>query len=386
MPVRARRRRRLLTIGHSYCVEANRRLAQELAREGEWDVTAVAPARFRGDFGWHETAGAADEPCRVVPIPVRFGRRVHTMLYGAELTRLLQQPWDLVHCWEEPYVASAAQIARSAAPRVPLVYATFQNIVKRYPPPFNWIEHSAKNRADGVIAFGHTARQVLEARGWPRPARMIPPGVDVDRFRPDAEQRARVRRQLGWTADVPIVGFLGRFVPEKGLTLLMQALDRLATPWRALFLGSGPLHRDLRNWARRHGASVRIESGVPHAAVPGYLNAMDVLCAPSRTTPGWREQFGRMLIEAFACGVPVIASTSGEIPHVIADAGVMVDEHDGDGWVRAIEQLLADPARRADLARRGRERAVSTYAWPIVARQHLQFFSELTSSQVTSLK
>src|SRR5206468_11560590 len=128
-----RRRRRLLTIGHSYCVALNRRLPHELARLGDWDVTAVAPSRFRGDFGWHTTAASADEPCRVIPVPGRFSRRVHTMLYGTGLTTLLQQPWDLVHCWEEPYVASAAQIVRAVAGRVPLVFATFQNIVKRYP-------------------------------------------------------------------------------------------------------------------------------------------------------------------------------------------------------------------------------------------------------------
>src|SRR6266566_1175327 len=208
-PLGINRPRRLLTIGHSYCVDLNRRLPQELARLGEWDVTAVAPLRFRGDFGWHSTQTSADERCRVMPVSVRFSRRVHTMLYGTELTRLLQQPWDLVHCWEEPYVASAAQIARAAALRVPLVFATFQNIVKRYPPPFNWIERSALGRADGVIAFGQTARHVLDARGWSQPARTIPPGVDVDRFRPDPDERARVRHQLGWTDGVPVVGFLG---------------------------------------------------------------------------------------------------------------------------------------------------------------------------------
>jgi len=369
--------RRLLTIGHSYCVELNRRLPQELARDGNWEVTAVAPARLRGDFGWHATAAGAAEACRVVPVPVRFSRRIHTMLFGADVARLLQQPWDLVHCWEEPYVASAAQIARATAPRVPLVFATFQNIVKRYPPPFNWIERSARRRADGMIAFGETARQVLEARGWAQPARTIPPGVDVDCFRPDRHRGKQLRHQLGWADDVPVVGFLGRFVPEKGLRLLMEALDRLDRPWRALFVGSGPLEGELRAWAGRDGTRVRVASGVAHDAVPAYLNAMDVLCAPSQTTARWREQFGRMLIEAFACGVPVIASTSGEIPHVVADSGVTVGEHDREGWVHAIGQLLSDPDRRAHLAQRGRDRAVSTYAWRIVAGQHREFFSEL---------
>lgn len=371
-------RRRLLTIAHSYCVELNRRLPQELARHGNWEVTAVAPARFRGDFGWHETTAGADEPCRVVPVPVHFGRRVHMMLYGGELTRLLQERWDVVHCWEEPFVASAGQIANATRLRVPLVFATFQNIVKRYPPPFNWIEQSAMRRADGLIAFGHTARDVLDARGWQQPARTIPPGVDVNHFRPDAGKRRRKRHGFGWNDDTPVVGFVGRFVPEKGVSVLTNVLDRLKTPWRALFVGSGPLESQIRAWARQYGDRVRVQTDVAHDEVPAYMNAMDVLCAPSQTTPKWREQFGRMLTEAFACGVPVVASDSGEIPHVVGDVGVIVAESDRAAWVAALDAMLRDPERRQELGRRGRARAESVYAWPVVARQHLAFFNELT--------
>ena len=74
----------------------------EFVRTGDWDVTAVGPAMFHGDFGWHTLEPAADEACKVVPVPVRFGGRVHVMLYGRELRSLLAERWDLVHCWEEP--------------------------------------------------------------------------------------------------------------------------------------------------------------------------------------------------------------------------------------------------------------------------------------------
>ncbi len=366
-----------MTIGHSYCVELNRRLPQELARCDGWDVTAVAPARFHGDFGWHTTTVRAAEPCHVEAVPVHFGARVHTMVYGRSLGRLLREPWDVVHCWEEPYVASAAQVAAAASLRVPLVFATFQNIEKRYPPPFSWIERTAMRRADGMIAFGHTAREVLDARGWQQPTRTIPPGVDVDEFRPDAERRALVREALGWRDDTPAVGFLGRLVPEKGVDVFMAALDRLRSPWRALIVGNGPLEPRVAAWSRRHPGRVKVIGGAAHGDVPKYLNAVDVLCAPSQTTERWREQFGRMLTEAFASGVAVVASRSGEIPHVVADAGVLVAERDLDGWVAAIERLAADEGRRAELGRRGRARAESTFAWPVVARQHLDFFNEL---------
>jgi len=370
--------KRLLAIGHSYCVELNRRLPQEMARAG-WDVTVVAPDRFRGDFDWHETISAPDEPCRVVAVPIRFGARVHTMWYGAALRGLLSERWDAVHCWEEPYVASAAQVARAARPDAPLVFATFQNIAKTYPPPFNWIERTARHRANGMVAFGETTREVLSSRGWRQPVRTIPVGVDVNRFAPDAPCRAQTRAAFGWDADTPVVGFVGRFVPQKGLPLLQHALSSLSTPWRALFIGSGPMSADVTAWAAAYGDRVRIESGVSHDRVPAYLNAMDILCAPSQTTPSWREQFGRMLIEAFACGVPVVASDSGEIPYVVGDAGLVLPERDAAAWARTLEALLRDADRRADLGRRGRARAEAIYAWPIVARRHLDFLTELAA-------
>jgi glycosyltransferase involved in cell wall biosynthesis len=373
------RRRRLLTIGHSYVVGLNRRLADELAATGDWDVTAVAPARFRGDFGWHDATALPNERCTLVPVPVHLSRRVHVMLYGRQLSRLLgAERWDLVHCWEEPYIAAAAQVAAATPPAVPLVFATFQNIDKRYPVPFRWIERYALARADAMIAYGRTIRDVLVTRGFSSDRiHVIPPGVDCARFAPDAVARAAVRARLGWHDDVPVVGFLGRFVPEKGLALIMRVLDRIDVPWRALLVGAGPLDETVRRWAAAHPGRVAVENTASHDDVPRWLNAMDVLCAPSRTTERWREQFGRMLIEAFACGVPVVASNSGEIPFVVGQAGLVLPEADAAAWEAALSGLLADPQQRDTLAGMGRARALSTYDWPVVARRHSQCFADV---------
>jgi glycosyltransferase involved in cell wall biosynthesis len=118
-------------------------------------------------------------------------------------------------------------------------------------------------------------------------------------------------------------------------------------------------------------------TGVAHARVPAYLNAMDILCAPSQTTTHWREQLGRMLIEAFACGVPVLASDSGEIPFVVKDSGLIAREAEVSDWAQAILRLLLDDGLRADLAARGLSRAHEEYRWSKVARSHLDFMEEL---------
>ena len=331
----------------------------------------------------HTMTREADEPCALVPLPTHAARTVHTMLYGWPLRALLQQPWDLVHCWEEPYVAAAAQVAAWTPVKVPLVFATFQNIDKRYPPPFSWFERYVAGRADGLVAFGQTMLEVARTHGFvPRRTRVIPIGVDTVRFAPHAAVRAGIRASFGWDDGTPVVGFVGRFVPEKGLELLTSVLGGLRRPWRALFVGSGPLDAPLRQWAAPFGDRVQIAATVAHDAVPDWLNAMDVLCAPSQTTRTWREQFGRMLIEAFAVGLPVIASDSGEIPHVVGDAGIVLPERDAAAWTTTLDALLCDANRRTALGHAARARAVSVYDWRVVARQHVRFFEQVIDGSV----
>jgi glycosyltransferase involved in cell wall biosynthesis len=377
------RPRRLISVAHSYVVALNRRLAHEMVRAGQgaWEVTAVTPTWFHGgnDLRPVPLEGNGPEPCRLAPVRARLTSRVHCFVYGRELRTLLRGGWDLVHCWEEPYVLAGGQVHWWTPRDVPVVFWTAQNLAKRYPPPFNLVERYCLARCAGWMACGQSIVETLLPRGYgSKPHRIVPLGVDTDRFRPDPGRRAAVRRSLGWEeGGPPVVGYLGRFVPEKGVEFLTRALDRLATPWRALFVGAGPLEGALWSWAARQGDRARVCTGVVHDDVPSYLNAMDLLCAPSRTTPGWREQFGRMLVEAFASGVPVIGSDSGEIPHVIGGAGLVVGEADEAGWREALGRLLDSPARRQELGRSGRERARAHYAWPVIARRHLDFFDEI---------
>lgn len=374
------RARRLATIGHSYVIAANRRLAHEMAVQGQgrWEVTAVAPVRYRADLGRVAAHPVDGEACRLRTLNVRLDRSPHLMWYSG-LDAVLEDSWDVVHCWEEPYVAAGAQVARTVRSSARLVMATFQNIAKQYPWPLSGFERTSMARADGWIAFGQTVSDTLSTReGYNgRPSRIIPPGVDLERFRPDPDAGRALRARLGWTDADLVVGFLGRFVPEKGIATLLQALRASRANWRALFVGGGAEQPAIDAFAREFRGRVHVATGVSHDDVPGWLNAMTILCAPSVTTSSWREQFGRMLIEAMACGVPVVASSSGEMPHVVADAGAILPETDERAWADTIDELLDDGARRAELAARALERVTTRYAWPVVARAHLDFFETL---------
>lgn len=375
------RPRRLLTIAHSYCVGLNRRLAHEIARLGasRWEVTAVAPLFVRGDLRPIALEQVEGELCALEGARAYLTGNVHSLFYGCRVRELLRGEWDLVHSWEEPFNPAGAQIAYWTRPSVPFVFWTAQNIAKKYPLPFSLFERYSLSRATAWLACGESIVQTLLPRGYDRlPHRILPLGVDVEAFAPNPLRRARMQTELGWSSGgAPVVGFVGRFVPEKGLHLLMTALDGLRAGWRAMFVGGGPMDAELAAWGARHPDNVRIIRNVPHDQVPACLAAMDILCAPSETTPFWREQQGRMLIEAFASGVPVIASDSGEIPYVVRDAGIIVAEKNVPAWIVALERLLGDDVERTTLSERGIERAHVTYAWSVIAQQHLAFFEEV---------
>ena len=359
-----------------------------MARVGadEWDVHCVAPRKYRADLAWEHFQRAPDEPCETSAVSAYGTRIPHLFAYGWELRELMRQRWDAIYSWEEPYIVAGAEIARFAPASAVFTFLTLQNIRKRYPPPFSWFERSTLERADGWFYCGHSIhRAQADKPGYAeRPSRLGPLGVDTELFRPDPAARRRAREALGWSdAGPPVIGFVGRFVPEKGIRVLMSALERVSEPWRILFLGGGVMEREIRRWASE-GREDRVRiATLRHAEVPAYLNAVDLLCAPSETTARWAEQFGRMLVEAFACGIPVIGSDSGEIPHVVGDAGLIAREKDVAAWAGAVSQLLGDPVRMRELGQRGLERARREYAWPVVARAYLDFFDELGAKRTS---
>jgi glycosyltransferase involved in cell wall biosynthesis len=370
---------RLLTVGHPFVVALNRRLPHEIARagKGQWQVTTVAPRFVRTDTRVIALEPPENELSGLEPVNAYATKHLHVMAFSPRLREILQRGWDFVHINQEPYIFAGWQAAYWTPSRVPFVFFTNQNITKKYPPPFSWMEGYCLDRCAGWIGCGDTVVEALLKKGYgQRPHRRIGYGVDVEEFRPDKARHEHARQRLGWDDSVPVIAFVGRFVAEKGLEFLTSALDRLRSPWRALFIGGGPMQESLEEWAKKYPGRIRFVN-VTHDEVPEYLNAADILCAPSQTMPNWREQFGRMIIEGFASGLAVVGSDSGEIPHVIGDAGIVLGERDEAAWVNTLEHLLTGESFRNELGGRARIRAVEQFSWPVIARQHLDFFSEL---------
>jgi glycosyltransferase involved in cell wall biosynthesis len=149
-----------------------------------------------------------------------------------------------------------------------------------------------------------------------------------------------------------VVIYAGRFVESKGIEILLQAYQRLSDRSKTslLLVGGGPLEESARGIE-----GVRVVGAVRPSELAPLLSLAEVVVLPSLTTPAWKEQFGRVLIEAMACGVPVVGSDSGEIPNLInaTGGGIVSPEGDPVALAHNIDLLMSDLPLRMLLAERG---------------------------------
>ena len=221
-----------------------------------------------------------------------------------------------------------------------------------------------------IIAGNFDAANVLRRKGYTGPMAIFSVhGVDPDIYRP--LPRASPSSTF-------VIGYLGRLVMYKGVGLLIEALQGMPDHCRLRLVGSGQDERALRRIATERGVAERVEfvSAIATADVPCALADMDVLAAPSLTQPNWKEQFGRVLIEAMACGIPVIGSASGEIPHVIGSAGMIVPEGDVEALRVGLLRLVNDAAMRERFSRAGRARVQELFTQEQVARKTVAVYHE----------
>ncbi len=367
---------RIVVISHACVVDLNQRLYQELARHVDIDLLLIAPVVWRASTGrliHFRTVPEAN--FRAHPLPVWGSGQISLHWYRGLGPVLRDFAPDLIYLDEEAYSLPAWQVLCLArALHRPMAFVHTQNIFKRQPWPFSAVERAVLDYACLANPLTEECVQVLRAKRFRGQIVLIPHCVDTQRFYP--QPQAELRASLGLTDFV--VGFLGRLTEEKGIDDLTAAADLL---WAAglrfhlLVVGSGPLQPRLRAWAaQQRPGRVSLVEAVAHDAVPGYLNAMDVLVVPSRTTTGWKEQFGRVLIEALACAVPVVGSDSGNIPILLREVGggVIFPERQPEALADALKPLIEQPARARELGATGRGGVLSSYAVTAVAERLYQ--------------
>ncbi len=363
---------RVLMLSKACIVGAYQKKLEELARFPDLDLTVVVPPYWRDERGVTQLERQHTAGYDLVVEPMAFNGNFHLHFYpglGKQIHRV--QP-DLVHIDEEPYnlaTAHALWLSQRAGARS--LFFSWQNIIRRYPLPFRLLERYVLNHADYGIAGNQESAGVWRAKGYQGPMAVIPQfGVDPEVFKPGGS------RDPGRGF---VVGYVGRLVEEKGVDLLLEALAGLEGMWRAYIQGSGPSRESLQARARDLGIAGRVtfDEWIPSVQMPGYYQQLDAIVVPSRTRPNWKEQFGRVLVEAMACGVPVIGSDSGEIPSVIDDAGLVFPEDDVRMLRAHLSRLLRDLDLRAELGQRGRERVMAYYTQAQVAAETFRIYQAI---------
>jgi glycosyltransferase involved in cell wall biosynthesis len=371
---------RVLRIAHSSLTPALRQRERALVRcYPEVKLEVVTTKRWRE--AEMEVDATPDDLFPVRTAGSYLSKHINLFAYDPRpiIRALREHRPDLVDLGHEPYSVACAEVltlCRWFAPDVPIVMQANQNILHNYPPPFNWLEQRAFRRVAAAYACSETVVEVLRAKGFTKPAPIVPFGVDTAAFRLPPATRER--------SDGPLtIGFVGRMLPGKGLDLLAQALEKLkGERWQLLVVGEGPEREEFEQALRAAALWHRAEftGAIDFAHVPESFHRMDVMVIPTNTTKRIREQFGRVIVEAMASGVPVIGSTCGAIPEVIDTAGLIFPEGDADALAGALRRMLTDEALRAQLSAAGRTR-VEQYSWDRVAEKTYDLFQQVMSTR-----
>jgi glycosyltransferase involved in cell wall biosynthesis len=356
----------LLAVSHPCITAINQDFLAHVEEETGWRVTIVLPRHWTNEYGKHlRPARWPRFKGRLLPLPVWLAGSVPLHFYSARLSHIFdrERP-DAIYVHNEPYAASTYEAFRASRVLhgVPLGFYSAQNLVKSYPWPFSAWERYVYEHASFACPITAAVDGVLRTKGYRGGTEVLQLTVDTDLYRPDnGEQRIRSGRN-------PLtVGFVGRIAPGKGVETLLQALSLLpADSACALIVGDGPNAGSLKLRASRMGLDRRLTwtGYVAHEQMPQLYRTMDVLAVPSRSLPNWREQFGRVVVEALACGVPVVTSDSGELPQLVSatSGGWTFPEGDAAALAGLLGQLVCHPEMLARPSHEGRRSVVKQFA------------------------
>ena len=373
---------RVLRIAHASLTPRLRERERALARNyPDVDLEVVTTEKWRE--AEVDVEMTADDLFPVTKARRLLSRHVQLFAYNPIpiVAALRRHRPHLIDLNAEPYSVACAEVLTLRnwfAPRAAFVLQTCQNIFREYPRPFNWLERRALKQITAAYPCSETARELLDAKGFDKPTPVVPFGVNLEAFVP---------KSFNPKPDQPLtIGYVGRMLPGKGLNVLAQALDKIRdADWKLLMVGDGSERKPFEQALMESGLIERAEftGAISYDTVPQLFHQMDMLVIPTETTERIREQFGRVIVEAMATGVPVIGSTCGAIPEVIDGVGLVFPERDADALAAAIRRLLTEANLREEFARFGRRRAETHYSWEQVATDTYELYRQVLRKQTS---
>jgi glycosyltransferase involved in cell wall biosynthesis len=379
---------KVLMISKACVVGAYQKKLEEIAQHDDVELTVVVPPEWQDERGTLrlERVHTTGYDLRIEPIA--FNGHFHLHYYPTLAGVMREVEPDVVHIDEEPYNLATFRAMR-AARRLDArtVVFTWQNLQRRYPPPFRWMESYVLARTDALLTGNAEGVDVWRAKGYTGTVEVIPqfgvdPGIYHRITRPSRPSKPSVllrRSTRRPSQSEMVIGYIGRLVPEKGIDILLEAVTQLRGPWELRILGSGPERDRLEKMAQWLGILPRVafDLPIPSTQMPYYYSGLDVLVLPSRTRPNWKEQFGRVLIEAMACQSVVVGARCGAIPEVIGDAGLTFAEGDPADLRAQLQRLLGDAHLRLELAQKGRQRVLDQFTQSQLAARTVEIYKGL---------
>ena len=345
---------------------------------GGQEIRVLTEARGVARRG-HAVAIAAPEESRILQAAPGYGVEAIALPIARKsfqgllaLTGLLRgRQFDLLntHSSTDSWLASVAACLQRHPP--PIVRT--RHISAPVPRNFatRWLYRSATRR---IVTTGERLRlQVIEETGvGPGHVVSIPTGIDLDRFRPGAAAQARA--DLGLAVDGRVIGIVATLRSWKGHRYLFEAFAGLADRHaRLVVVGDGPQREALEALAKELAIEPRVTFAGNREDVAPWLRALDLFCLPSYANEGVPQA----LMQAMACGLPVVSPPVGSIAEIVEDgvSGVLVPPEDANALRAAIESLLADGSRRARLATAAREAALRRFGEERMVERMLEIFT-----------
>jgi glycosyltransferase involved in cell wall biosynthesis len=359
----------ILVVGHSCFTSVNRNIYIRLAERG-WRVELVVPQYLPM---WHQSPAdprrAQDPPIHWIKVSGSHQRFWRFKGLRAVLERRLPRA---VYLEGDPATFLAISVARWARRhQVPLLCYTNENsllpvgeTVRRIRVPTAlrtlrslFLVRFTRDVVAHTLVLSNASLQSMTVLGFGDRASKMPLGFDDAIFHPDAEARKRIRAKH--KLQKPVVAYVGRFGPGKGVEFLVEALEQvLDIEWDFLLDDFRKVGDYASRIYERIAANPRLAARTQrfhadHYEIADYMNAFDVVVAPSCL----REQYGRVLAEAMACGKVVIAADSGAYPEIVGDCGIIVPKGDAKALAQALRRVLTAPSIRSELGSKAAIRA-----------------------------
>ncbi len=344
-------------------------------------MRVVTPDRWYESFQKINFVPESSIYCEEIPCPIRFSGYGSRFFYRRGISQHFKdfQP-HIIHLEEEAWSLNALQtvrLKRKFCPDSRFIFRTSLSIPskQRFGPLPVWIEKRVFRETDIAFPLSENAGKILKQRGYAGTQIPFPNGVDISLFK--KQDMSQLKESLG-LSDCFVIGYVGRLLQMKGVDTLIEAAVNLEFPFKLLIVGSGEGKSKFQELATKHQINENIVwiDAVPPEEVPNYINCMDTLVLPSRTTPDWVEFFGRVLIEGMASEVPVIGSDSGEIPQVIGDAGLIFPEGNAEVLTQKIKQVASNTTLRESLLENGLVR-VQNFTWETIAERTYEVYQQL---------